>query len=157
GCRGLLEKGRFLAVGVTAAAVVANLAGTDLMPGLGHIEHEAMPVQRLKRERVIGRNLGEKAGIRVAIRVERLFASLTPHPSPRGRGEKVAHGNLAKDAHPLMGVIEEAPLVLADVRLLQDDADGVNVAVFIEAGVGALIDPAAQVATVSSLLGPRDG
>mgnify|MGYP007099123452 CR=1 FL=1 len=61
-----------MTVGVTAAAVGAHLAGTHLVPGLRHVQHHALFVQRLEREGDVGRNLGEEAGVGVAIGIKRL-------------------------------------------------------------------------------------
>ena len=69
---GLLEQRRLLAVGVAAAAVVADLAGPNLVPGLGHVQHHAVLVERLEGEGDVGRDLGEEAGVGIAVGIERL-------------------------------------------------------------------------------------
>ena len=48
---GLLERRRLLTVGVTAAAVVAHLAGPKLMPGLRHVEDHAVACRASGRSR----------------------------------------------------------------------------------------------------------
>src|SRR4051812_17545140 len=69
GRRGVAEQRRLLAMSVTAAAVVADLAWAYLVPGLSHVQHHAVLVQCLESERDVRRDLGEKAGVGVAIRI----------------------------------------------------------------------------------------
>ena len=61
---------------------------------------------------------------------------------------ELAHRDLAEDAQPLLGVVAEQPAGLGAVaavgrRLHGQDADGVDVVVGVEAGVGALVAPVA--------------
>src|SRR6185312_14522717 len=58
GRRGLFEERRLLAVGVATAAVVTDFAGPQLVPRLRHVEDHAALVERLERERGVGRNAG---------------------------------------------------------------------------------------------------
>ncbi len=85
-------------MGVAAAAVVADLAGPELVPGLGHVQHHAVLVERLEGEGDVGGDLREEARVRVAVGVERLLAVLV----------ELAHRDLAEDAQPLAGVVVEA-------------------------------------------------
>ena len=68
-----LKSGRLLAVGVAAAAVVADFAGPELVPGLGHVQHHAVLVERLEGPGDVGRDLGEEAGVGIAVGIERLL------------------------------------------------------------------------------------
>ncbi len=61
-------------MGVASAAVLPHLARAHLVPGLRHVQHQAILVQRLKSKRHIGRNLGEKAGVGIAVAVENRLA-----------------------------------------------------------------------------------
>ena len=72
GGSGVFEQGRFLAMGMAAAAVVADFAGPKLVPGLCHVQDHAVLVERLESERHVGGNLGEEAGIWVAVGIGRL-------------------------------------------------------------------------------------
>ena len=135
---GFLEGGRLLAVGVAAAAVGADLAGPNLVPGLGHVQHHAVVVERLEGPGDVGGNFGQEAGVGVAVRIEGLLAVL---------GE-LADRELAQDADTFFGVAAQGEVVplfrqhLAD-RLQDQNADAPDVAVLVEAGVGALLAPVA--------------
>ena len=94
-------------------------------------QYHAVPVQGLERERVVSGNLGQETRVRVAVGIGRLVVAF-----------ELAHGKLAENSHPLAGVVVESPLVLAHIWFLKNDADGVNVAVFVTAGVGPLVFPA---------------
>ena len=61
-----IAKNTALAMGVAAAAIVANFARPQLMPSLSRVEDHAVFVNRLKGERLIGGNFGEKAGVGIA-------------------------------------------------------------------------------------------
>ena len=87
----LLEGERLLAVRVAAAAVGAHLARPHLVPGLRHVEHQAVAVERLERERRVGRNLREEAGVGIALGIEDRAAA----------GVELAQRDLAEDAQPL--------------------------------------------------------
>src|SRR5262249_27307732 len=75
-CRGVFARRWFLAVGVAAPAVSADLPRTQLVPGLGHVEHHALLIQRLEREGRVGGDLRQEAGVRVAVGVRRLLIAL---------------------------------------------------------------------------------
>src|SRR5262245_53313522 len=56
--------------------------------------------------------------------------------------EKVPHRDLAEDAQAFAGEVEEAwPFLAVGGRLHDQDADGVDIAVAIAAGLGALLAP----------------
>src|SRR5262249_31826923 len=96
-----------LTVCVAAAAVVADLAGPYLMPGRRHVEDEPVAVDGLKRERRVGWDLGEEAGVGVTFGVENRIAAAV----------ELAQRNLAQDAQPLHGVaVEELAATGAAVR-----------------------------------------
>src|SRR5262249_43346633 len=132
---GVLEEGRLLAVSVAAAAVVADFARTELVPGLRHVQHHAVLIERLEGPGHVSGDLGEEAGVGVAVRVERLLAL-----------SKLTHRDLAQDAHALLAVVVEQPpwfwaTLAVGIRLQEDDADGVDIAVLVQAGIGALYGP----------------
>ena len=82
---------------VAAAAVGAHFAGPHLVPGLRHGQHQAVPVEHLERERRVGRNLRQEAGVGVAFGIE----------DRRAVGVELAQRDLAEDAQALVGVVEE--------------------------------------------------
>ena len=57
-------------------AVGADLTRPQLMPGLRGVQHHAALVEGLERPGDVGRNLGEEAGVRIAVGVERLASRL---------------------------------------------------------------------------------
>src|SRR5204863_6852320 len=76
--------------------------------------------------------------VRIAIRIERLLATLA----------ELADGDLREDAQALPGVVVEQPSRFRAVaprgrRLHRQDADGVDLVVAVQAGVGALAGPVA--------------
>ena len=83
---------------VAAAAVAADLARPELMPCLRHVQHEPILIQRLESEWRIGGDLGEEAGIGVAVRIQDRVSG----------GIEFPERYLAQNAQPLVGVVEEA-------------------------------------------------
>ena len=130
-----MEVGGFLAVGMAAAAVVTGLAGTHLMPGLGHVEDHAVLVEGLEGEGLIGGNFGKEAGVGIAVRVEGLFAVFV----------ELTDGNLTQDAEALVAMAAEKgrSAMAGDVceRFLNHDANGVDLAVVVEAVIAPLEPP----------------
>src|SRR5215831_15359808 len=94
---------------VAAATVVADLAGPQLVPGLRHVQHHAIVVDRLEGPGDVGRDLGEEAGIGVAVRVERL----APGADATGLAldvtglAELSHREFPKDADTLLGVASQ--------------------------------------------------
>src|SRR5262249_28315722 len=84
---GVFEEGRLLTVGVAATAVVADFAGPQLVPGLRHVEHHAVLVQRLEGPGDVRGDLGKGTGIGITVRVERLPIVI-----------ELPHRNFAEDA-----------------------------------------------------------
>lgn len=130
-------------MGVAAAAVVANLAGAKLVPSLRGVQHEAAAVEGLEGEGGVGGDFREEAGVGFAVGV----AGLAFHQFAGGRGRgraEFADGDFAEDAEAFVGVVVEAA---AGVRAAlavgggfhHENAQGVDVAVFIKADVAALI------------------
>src|ERR1051326_6469944 len=72
GRRRVAEERWLLAVGVTAAAVVANLSGPELVPGLSHVQHHAVLVEGLKREWHVCGDFREETGVGITVGVEGL-------------------------------------------------------------------------------------
>src|SRR5690348_7560121 len=85
-------------MGMTAATIHADLARPDLVPGLRHVQHHAILVERLEGEGGVGGNSGEKARVWIAVGVERLLAVL-----------KFAQRDFAENAKPLVGMAGELP------------------------------------------------
>src|SRR5262249_17536859 len=114
----------------------------------------------------IRRDLGEEAGVRVAVRVERLSpgADATglgpPGADATGLGPAGAHAtglaeladrDFAEDAQPFPRVVGEPTDDGDRGRFHRQDADGVDVAVSIEASVGTLAVP------VGAMVSGREG
>ena len=123
-------------MGVAAAAVVADLARPELVPGLRHVQDHAVLVERLKREGHVGGDFGQEARVGVAVGIGRLapllFFLLLSARSRRRR--KLADRDLAQDAQALVGVAAEGAARLRSAlavgrRFHHEDADGVNVVV----------------------------
>ncbi len=82
-------------------------------------------------------------------------------PIVRGcRGRKLADGDLAEDAQPLVGVAAERAARLRAAlavgrRLHHQDADGVDVVVGVPPGVGPLVEPVEREARQLVLNGSR--
>lgn len=89
-------------MGVAAAAVGAHLARTHLVPGLGHVEHQAAAIEGLEGERRVGRHLGQEAGVRVALGVGALVFPVARLAVLRGV-EGVEAGLRDLDDLPLRG------------------------------------------------------
>ena len=88
-----LERERQLAVRVAAAAVGAHLARPHLMPGLRHVQHHAVAIERLERERRVGGDLGEEARVGIAFGIEdrrSVASNLRSGISPRMRSRSSA-------------------------------------------------------------------
>src|SRR5579872_6988236 len=102
-------------MGMAAAAVVADLAGPQRVPGLGHVQHHAVLVERLEREGGVRGDLGEEAGVGVAVGVARLaFVVVTLRVTgfvtrSVTTTRKLPYRDLPQDAQTLLGVIVEAP------------------------------------------------
>src|ERR1043166_5142530 len=149
----LLKRCRFLAMSVAAATVIADLAGSDLVPGLCHVQYHAVLIERLERERGISGNPGQKAGIRVAIRVDRLLPVL-----------EMPYGNLSEDAQAFHGMVPVERIAAqrgnrpldsgVGVRLEGEDSDGVDLAVVIASGVCSLGAPVPEFCRGSGWLAP---
>ena len=69
---GLGDIERLLRMRMAAAAIGANFAGPDLVPSHGRVEREAVAVEGLKSEGGVGGDLGEEAGVGIAVGVDRL-------------------------------------------------------------------------------------
>src|SRR5437660_8592774 len=107
-------------MGMAAPAVRADLARTNLMPRLRRVEDHAVPVERLKSPRDIGRDLGQETGVRVAVRIEELLIPI-----------ELPHGDFPQNSHQLHGMAAEEPADLRTAapirgRLLDNDANRVN-------------------------------
>src|SRR5262245_16163025 len=113
GRRGVFEQRGLLAMSMATAAVVANFTWPNLMPRLSHVQDHAVFVQRLERERYIGRDLGQEAGVRVAVWVEGLLG-LRGRTPPLALLE-FAHRDFREDAQALAGVVVELPAGLRAV------------------------------------------
>ena len=92
---------------VAAAAVVANLAGAQLMPCLRSVQHQAAAVESLEGEGGVGGDFGEEAGVGFAVGIAGLaFDQLG---GGRGRGcAEFADGDFAEDAEAFVGVVVKA-------------------------------------------------
>ena len=96
GCRRVAESGGFLTVGMAAAAVGAHFAGAKLVPRLRHVQHHAVPIERLEGEGRVGRDLRQETRVGIAVRIGRLPIA----------GE-LTHRNLAENPKPLVCMTEE--------------------------------------------------
>src|SRR5690606_254879 len=130
----LLERRGLLAVGVAAAAIGADLAGAELVPGLGHVQHHAVVVDGLEGEGDVGGDLRQEAGVGVAVGVDRFLPVLA----------ELAYGDLAEDAQALGDVVVVRGVAVAaalaggvGVGFEGDDANRVDVVVGVASGVGA--------------------
>ena len=118
---------------VAASAIGTDFTGPDLMPRLGHVEDQPVFVQSLKRERHVGRDAGQKAGVRIAVRIE-------------GRAGRLAERNLAQDPEAFKLLMRAERGIAGAVAAMGDalhhqDAHGVNVGIGVQTGIGALGEP----------------
>ena len=83
-------------MGMAAPAVGAHFARTKLVPRLRHVQHHAVPIERLEGEDRVGRDLRQETRVGIAVRIGRLPIT----------GE-FTHRNLAENPKLLVGMTEE--------------------------------------------------
>src|SRR5437773_1967370 len=86
---------------MAAAAVVTDLAGAELVPGLGHVQHQAIFIERLESPGDVSRNFRQEARVGIAVRIGGLFDAI-----------ELPYGDLSQDPHALLGVVVERAAAL---------------------------------------------
>ena len=115
---------------MTAAAIDAPFARTQLMPGLRRVEHQSLFVDGLKREGGVGRDLGKKTGIGIAVGIRGLASAI-----------KFAEWNFAQYPQAFRSVTVEPPATRMSGcrRLHSQNPNRMDLGIVVEPDIAALI------------------
>jgi hypothetical protein len=100
---------------MAAATIVADFARAELVPGLGHVQHHAVLVERLEGPGHAGGDPGQEAGVGIAVGIERLACFA-----------EVADGKFAQDADIPFSNYASLTRATEVQELIQSEIDRVN-------------------------------
>ena len=121
---------------MTAATIVADFSGPDLVPGLVYIQHQAVLIDGLRGKRHIGWNLGQEASVRVIVCIQNGIALAVIF----------SEGNLSQNTQAFIGVVGIRPCYCWTIaqmtgRLHSENSRSVNITVAVSASVCTLRAP----------------
>src|SRR5262245_47564017 len=120
---------------MAAAAVRANLAGTQLVPRLRGVQHHPALIDGLEGERCVRGDFRQETCVRLAVRIAQLAADEVGCIRT-----ELSHGDLAQDTKSLVGVIikagsETGAALAIRGRFHRENAYRVDVAVLVKTHV----------------------
>jgi hypothetical protein len=124
---------------MAAPTIVTYLTGPHLMPGLRHIQHQTVLIDRLEGEGHICRNLRQEAGVWITVHVFDSFAGSIELPQ----------GNLPENTESFIGMVEKGRPDMRTVapmrrRLHRQNTHGIDLFAVIFAGISPLPSPVGQ-------------